>query len=85
MNQPHIPTAEQMIKSEEFDDTASMMRAFAKMHVKAALNAAVDAAMVTVRYEDKEEESSLLHVDPNFIARINQDSIKNAYPLTNVL
>lgn len=80
-----VPTAEQMVSSKEFDDVASMMRAFAKMHVKAAVNAIIDAAKVTVRYEGKADETSMLHVDKDFIAMIDQESIKEAYPLTNII
>lgn len=62
-----IPTAEEMEMSGQYDDYQSMMRAFAKLHVKAALEAAAKQATGVIDNEWNE-------------AVIDKDSILNAYP-----
>lgn len=69
-----IPTAEEFIiiynSSNQKD---SLMVAFAKLHVRAALEAAYENVEIN-DYDEHKQYSS--HVD--------KDSILNAYPLTNI-
>lgn len=66
-----MPTAKEFYDAHYSDDVLIMMRDYAKLHVEAALNAALEDAPYgsstdTVSYKDM------------------KDSILNAYPLSNI-
>lgn len=74
-----IPTAEEFYKSivgnspSEIDQhscTLEVIQGFAKLHVEAALKAAADRAEIEWDLAD--------------VAYVKQESILNAYPLTNI-
>lgn len=69
-----IPFPEDLESSGEFDDYHSMCVAYAKMHVKAALEAAADRAVVKENPEDY--GTGKIWVD--------RDSIINAYPVNDI-
>ena len=64
-----IPTWEKMEASGEWDDYGSMAREFARRHVTAALETAVQKGKIT-------------HDGYDWI--IDQESILNSYPLENI-
>ena len=66
-----IPTAEEMEQSGEYDSYSSMMIAFDKLHVQAAL----EAAWENFEYVDGCDTHG---VD------VKQESILNAYPLNKI-
>ena len=70
-----IPTAHQFIRDAPYlDSTANLMKEFAKLHVKAALEAA--------------SQNADAYNKPKFKGDINPvvdlDSILNSYPLENI-
>ena len=69
-----IPTAEEFLKQEtsqhQFSYTHSLIK-FAKLHVKAALEAAVDAGDV-------------YQTDNGYIVRSSEKQILKAYPESNI-
>lgn len=81
-----IPAAEEfLIASEAYFNqdnapqnlNAEMLKAFAKLHVTAALRAAADNAKIDTDPFDEDEGSWIF-------MEINKDSILNAYPLDNI-
>lgn len=70
-----IPTAEEMEQSGEYESYTSMMLAFARMHVEAALKA---ANIVTKKQEWIDDFINLKD-------KKCKDSILNSYPPTNVI
>lgn len=70
-----IPTWEEMESSGKYDDYGSMARAYTKLHVRAALEAAADnAKIVSEKYAAMFKE----------YYHIESDSILNAYPEENI-
>lgn len=69
-----IPTAEEIEMMGEYDDYNSMMRDFAKMHVKAALNAAYKAT----------SEQSWIDNFINLEDKACKKAIIDSYPLSNI-
>lgn len=69
-----IPTAEEMEMSGKYDDYSSMMRAFARLHVTAALEAALKEA--TIEFEPNDYDGSTAYID--------KQSILTAYPEENI-
>lgn len=74
-----IPTAKEFwdskCKTDELKSPGDIMIEFAKLHVQQALKQAVIEANV--------EEYGILGEDKTFY-RVEEDSILNAYPLTNI-
>lgn len=65
-----LPTAEEMEMSGKYDDYQSMMRAFAKLHVEAALSSALENVRIKIHGFRK--------------VSVYKDSILKSYPLTNI-
>lgn len=87
-----IPTAEEMEQSGEYDDHQSMMIAFAKLHVKAALKSAAEKAQVMMVSNCSDHTPyygacvSCGRIDNPEIPSesINESSILTAYPPENI-
>lgn len=86
-------TAEELINQEGYhflnckNDVENLMIAYAKMHVKQALEAANKNAYVEfVNFQDNEifDYSDVLN-DDDIGANVNKDSILNAYPESNII
>lgn len=75
-----IPTAYEFLETSKSEMYYEDLIKFAKLHVKAALEAVVEKSKI----------NSKLHPDfdgignPEWINEIDKDSILNAYPLTNI-
>lgn len=69
-----LPTAKEFYDAHYSDDAVVMMREFAKLHVKAALEAASEKA------ERKMTTSGWCNACNRGTTYINENSILNAYP-----
>lgn len=79
-----IPTAEEMEASGKYESYQSMAIAFAKLHVKAALEVAAKSARIQIPEtnldpQDLERARGML-----FRYQVSEDSILKAYPLSNI-
>lgn len=72
MSQNPVPAAEDFYLNSGIVNIPVMLKAFAALHVEAALEAAAGAATHETRYEDYDQ----------YI--IDEGSILEAYPLTNI-
>lgn len=73
----NIMSAEEMEASGQYEDYPSMMRAFAKAHVQAALQAAANNAEIDVEFGNPYDKDTAYSV-------VNKESILNSYPLKNI-
>lgn len=96
-----IPTAEEMERSGKYDDYSSMMRAFARMHVKAALEAAKNEVRLKritgwgtleypgpsdIDYINEVSYNTSGHGDSTFTKiTVNTSDIIYAYPEKNII
>lgn len=81
-----IKTWEEMESSGKYDDYDTMARAFAKMHVTAALKEASENAKASLGKDwiRKEETIHPGQLVDTIIIKVDKDSILNSYPLTNI-
>jgi hypothetical protein len=82
-----IKTWEEMESSGKYDDYDTMARAFAKMHVTAALKEASENAKASLGKDwisRKEQKIYPGQLVDSITIRVNKDSILNSYPLTNI-
>ncbi len=83
MNMSKVPTAKEFLEQENLPETLSggtlvfAMNEFAKLHVKAALEAAADNAEVSIELSNPYDPESEY-------AEVNKQSILSAYPESNI-
>ena len=76
-----IPTAEEFMESHNMsssDNRKKILIEFAKLHVEAALKEASEKVTCSEETQYDEYDNAVL------IAKIDKDSILNAYPLSNI-
>jgi hypothetical protein len=84
-----IPTAKEFYDAHYSDDAGVIMRDFAKLHVEAALKEASEKSKVRkdtyIMGSGTTEVEQMFNYSNGTSHYVDQNSILNAYPLTNII
>jgi len=85
----NIPTAKEFYDAHYSDDAVVIMRDFAKLHVEAALKEASERSKVRkdtyIMGSGTTEVEQMFNYGNGTSHYVDQNSILNAYPLTNII
>lgn len=87
-----IPTAKEFYHQEYHHDILKLMIDFAKLHLESQLKAIIKNAKINVVPTDEEQWEHIPEIivaedimnNEGIMLELDEDSIKNAYPLTNI-